>query len=97
LTSKGFDEVNHGDIFYHFIVNGKKSAIHTLMSHGETSCGTKCLTTMARQAVATTHGPTPVEPVLLQERPDLVAGGVQDETHCSACPRHAARTPPDVS
>ena len=49
LTSKGFDEVNRGDIFYHFVVNGKKSGIHTMMSHGETYCGTKYLTTMARQ------------------------------------------------
>ena len=37
LTSKGFDEVNRGDIFDHFIVNGKKSGIHTMMSHGETT------------------------------------------------------------
>jgi len=49
LTSKGFDEVNRGDIFYHFIVNGRKSGIHTMMSHGETYCGTKYLTTKARQ------------------------------------------------
>ena len=49
LTSKGFDEVNRGDVFFHFIVNGKKSGIHTMMSHGETYCGTKYLTTMARQ------------------------------------------------
>ena len=49
MTSKGFDEVNRGDIFYHFIVNGKKSGIHTMMSYGETSCGTKYLTTMARR------------------------------------------------
>jgi hypothetical protein len=33
LTSKGFDE----------------SGIHTMMSHGETYCGTRYLTTMARQ------------------------------------------------
>jgi len=49
LTSKGFDEVNRGDIFYHFIVNGKKSGIHTMISHGEPCCGAKYLTTMARQ------------------------------------------------
>lgn len=49
LTSKGFDEVNRGDIFYHFIVNGRKSGIHTMMSHGETYCGTKYLMTMAPQ------------------------------------------------
>jgi len=49
LTSKGFDEVNRGDIFYHFIVNGKKSGMRAMMSHGETYCGTKYLTTMARQ------------------------------------------------
>jgi hypothetical protein len=48
LTSKGFDEVNRGDI-YHFIVNGKKLAIHTMMSHGETYFGTKYLATTARQ------------------------------------------------
>lgn len=27
LTSKGFDEVDRGDVFYHLIVNGKKSGI----------------------------------------------------------------------
>ena len=49
LEKKGFIRRSNDHIFYHLIVNGKKTVINTKISHGEKEIGDRLLGMMARQ------------------------------------------------
>jgi hypothetical protein len=49
LKAKGFGEENRDHFYYFFVYNGKKSPIHTKISHGETDIDDRNCASMARQ------------------------------------------------
>jgi len=49
LRRKGFDEIDNGDLYYHFMVDGRKSGIFTLRSKSDDDLGARYLTNIARQ------------------------------------------------
>ena len=49
LLKKGFRQRNSGDKYFHFFINGKKTAVFTFMSHGEKEIHDGLLSQMAKQ------------------------------------------------
>jgi hypothetical protein len=49
LTKKRFIEDKTHHCYFHLYINGKKTSIYTLFSHGKKECGDSLLAKMARE------------------------------------------------
>jgi len=49
LTKKGFVEDKTHHCYFHLYINGKRTSIYTLLSHGKKECGDNLLAKMARE------------------------------------------------
>lgn len=49
LRRKGFEERQGSHYFYHLYVDGKKTRVHTMVSHGDREIGDKLIKDMSKE------------------------------------------------
>ena len=48
LQSKGFKRSNRHHVFFHLYINGRRTPVHTRISHGQRECGDSLISMMSK-------------------------------------------------